>query len=216
MNEKALYDGLIWYVCLVIIVTFHEFGHAWTAWKMGDDTAHRQGRVTLNPLAHIDLFGTVFLPLLSVLLAASGSGLAGLIIGWGRPVPVDLSQLKNRRRDDLLITLAGPGMNVVLAVLVLVILRIGGFDYQSEVFKFCLQLATLSMFLCFFNLTPVPPLDGGRVLWSVTGMKEETFYRLSQYGFIIIIVLINIRLFSGVLVMFTLGSVRLLSGLLGL
>src|SRR6266567_3481071 len=116
MDQKALFDGLVTYVCFIPILTFHEFAHAWVASKCGDDTARLQGRVSLNPLVHIDPIGTVVLPLVAVFLGASGSGLGRFIIGWGKPVPVNIANLRHRRRDDTLVALAGPAINVLLAV----------------------------------------------------------------------------------------------------
>jgi Zn-dependent protease len=215
MNEKALYDGLLNFVCFIMIVTFHEFGHAWTAWKLGDDTAYHQGRVTLNPLAHIDFFGTIVLPILAVLMAASGPGMGGLLIGWGRPVQVNRSRLKHRRRDDTLITFAGPAMNIVLALLVLLVARIAGGAFGGQVTQFAVKLAELSIFLFYFNLVPVPPLDGGHILRNAVGMAEETFMRLYQYGFIAILVLINIPYFNALLEFLTLVTFRLCWHLFG-
>ena len=99
MDEKLIINALISYLCLIILITFHEFGHAWMAWRRGDDTARLLGRITLNPLAHMELFGTVVLPLLALFLAASGSGLGNFVIGWGKPVPVNSANLKNRGFD---------------------------------------------------------------------------------------------------------------------
>ena len=123
MNEKVLIDGLISFLCLVAMVTLHEFGHAWAAWKCGDDTARQQGRVTLNPAAHIDPLGTIVIPLLAVALSAAGSAAASFLIGWGRPVQVTVSNLRHRRRDDILVSMAGPFMNVVLAFGAMLVVR---------------------------------------------------------------------------------------------
>jgi Zn-dependent protease len=160
MNMAALYDGLINYVFLIIIITFHEFGHAWAAWRCGDDTARLQGRVTLNPIAHMDLIGTVVLPLLAVVLTASGSGLAGFIIGWGKPVPVNILLLRRPKLDDILVSMAGPLMNVIIALFVMAVARTGVLMNSTMLVEVCYRLAALSMFLCFFNLLPIPPLDG--------------------------------------------------------
>ncbi|MEI7730064.1 MAG: site-2 protease family protein [Verrucomicrobiota bacterium] len=192
MDEKAIYDGILMWIGMVVIVTFHEFGHAYTAWRCGDDTAYLQGRVTLNPLSHIEIFGTVLLPLLAIGLSASGSGLGSFIIGWGRPVPVNLANLRRRTVDDILVSMAGPAMNVALAVAVMAIARAGAFAGSEPTVDYCISLAALSMFLCFFNLLPIPPLDGSRVLRYLIGMTEEAYMRFSQWGFVIIIVLINL------------------------
>jgi Zn-dependent protease len=216
MDEKKLYDGLLMYLCLVMIVTFHEFGHAWTAYKCGDRSQIDQGRVTLNPLAHMEVFGTVILPLFFLLMAAFEPGWGGFLFGWGKPVMVNLSSLKNRKRDDLLVTLAGPGMNVVLAIIAILIARGASLAGQPELVGFVQDLAMLSMFLCFFNLLPIPPLDGGNVARVLLGMKEETYLRLSHYGWIFIIVLINIRPVFILLGVLSLGCVKLMSQLVGL
>src|SRR5437588_3749933 len=95
MDPKVVIDGLIMYLGLLVLLTFHEFGHAWMAWKCGDDTARLQGRVSLNPLVHIDPIGTVVMPLLMIFLSTSGSGLGNFLIGWAKPVPVNPNNLRN-------------------------------------------------------------------------------------------------------------------------
>src|SRR5580698_6149930 len=121
-------DGLLSYLFLVGLLTFHEFGHAWTAWKCGDDTARLQGRISLNPLVHIDPIGTVLLPLLIIFLPGD---LSRFIIGWAKPVPVNPQNLRNKGFDDLLVTMAGPLMNLLLAV-VLIALAKGGALFHSQ------------------------------------------------------------------------------------
>lgn len=193
MNVPELAQGLASFLCFILIITVHEFGHAWMANRCGDDTARLLGRVTLNPAAHIDLVGTIILPLLAVFLAASGSGsLASFIIGWGRPVPVNIGNLRHRVRDDILVTMAGPAMNVVIAMAALIIGRLAlaaGWDVVVEATG---QMAVISMFLFFFNLMPVPPLDGSRVMRHVVGLGEEAFMNLSRFGMIILIIVIQI------------------------
>jgi len=201
MNEKALIDGLVGFLCLLGIITVHEFGHAWVAWKCGDDTARLQGRVTLNPTAHIDLLGTIILPLVAVGLSATGSGLAGLIIGWGKPVPVNVHNLWHRRWGDILVSAAGPVMNILLAILAVGLARLGVLAHSQSVVQGFVRLAELSLFLCFFNLLPIPPLDGSRVVWNLFRLSEELFLRVSQYGVLLIIIAVQappIQLFLGV------------------
>jgi len=193
MNEQVLADGLISFVCFIIIVTFHEWGHAWTALKFGDDTAYQMGRVSLNPAAHIDAFGTIIFPLASVLFAATGfGGIAGLLLGWGRPVPVNLSRLKNRFWADIIVSLAGPIMNLVLVLIALPLMWIAQHFNQKMVVEFGTDLVRLSLFLFFFNMLPIPPLDGSRVARRLVGMKEETFAKIAQYGIYMLIIAINI------------------------
>lgn len=192
MTQQAILDGLLIYLLFIPLLTFHEWAHAWVAWKCGDDTAYQQGRVTLNPIMHMELIGTVVLPLLGIMLSLSNSALAGFIIGWGRPVPVNISNLRSPRRDDTLVALAGPAINVLLAFALLALVKgcalagVSGFAEVGEL------MAKLSLFLCFFNLLPIPPLDGSHVLKNIIGMSYETYWKLCQYGFIIVIVAINI------------------------
>src|SRR5688572_6844528 len=206
MNTNELLNGLIDYAFLVIIITFHEFGHAWAAWRCGDDTARLQGRITLNPVAHMDLIGTVVLPLLAVVLRASGSGLAGFIIGWGKPVPVNILQLRRRKLDDMLVAMAGPMMNVLIALFVMAVARAGLLLESKMLVEACYRLAVLSMFLCFFNLLPIPPLDGSHILKYLVGMSYETFWRISQFGILIVLVVNQIDQVQDLLAASTMGS----------
>jgi len=216
MDTQALVNGLILYLCFIPILTFHEFAHAWVASKCGDDTARNQGRVSLNPAVHIDTIGTIILPLLAVTLGAMGSGLASFIIGWGKPVPVNIANLRHRRRDDTLVALAGPAMNILLAIVVLAAARLSvipGWDLAVEA---GIKLATVSLFLCFFNLLPVPPLDGSHVLKNFIGMSDETYLRLCQYGFIAVILVIQIPFVRTAIAQATYISLALIARPLGL
>ena len=192
MNVHILIDGLISFLGLIALLTFHEFGHAWMAWKRGDDTARLQGRLSLNPLVHIDPVGTVIIPLAMIFLSLSGSGLGHFLVGWARPVPVNPSNLRSPRLDDILISLAGPAMNGLLAVALVALARAGVMVHSVEMTMVCLDWAKLSLILCFFNLLPVPPLDGSHVVRSLVGMSYETYWKLSRYGFVILIVVLQI------------------------
>ena len=208
--------GLAQYLCVVIIITFHEFGHAWMASRCGDDTARHEGRVTLNPLAHIDPIGTVLIPLLVLWLAMSGQGkLASFIIGWGRPVPVNPFNLRHRVRDDILVSMAGPAMNVLLAVLAVIVWRIGAATGSEPIASSAFMLIWLSMLLFFFNLIPVPPLDGSHVMKHVVQMPDETFLAISRFGLFIVIVLMNIPGVQLGLAKLTFGSIGVLRWLAG-
>jgi Zn-dependent protease len=202
MDPRLLIDGLIMYLGLIVLLTFHEFGHAWMAWKCGDDTARLQGRVSLNPLAHIDPIGTVVLPLLMIFLSLSGSGLGRFLVGWAKPVPVNPHNLRNPRTDDILVTLAGPWMNLLLAIVLIALARLGMILQSSSVVSVCQDMAHLSLLLCFFNLLPIPPLDGSQVVRSLIGMSYEAYYQVARYGFIILILVLQIPM-----VQYTLGAV---------
>src|SRR5262249_11617679 len=177
MDPRELVDGLIMYLGLLVLLTFHEFGHAWMAWKCGDDTARSQGRVSLNPIVHIDLIGTVLLPLLMIFSSASGSSFGRFLVGWAKPVPVTLENLRNPRMDDILITFAGPWSNLLLAVVFIALAR-GGVLVQSDTMvEVCLEVARLSLLLFFLNLLPIPPLDGSRIARVLIGMSYETYFQ---------------------------------------
>jgi Zn-dependent protease len=187
--DSQIADGLIFYLELVILLTLHEFAHAWAAWKLGDDTARLQGRLSINPIVHIDPIGTVLLPLLMIFVTPS---VGRFLVGWAKPVPFNPANLGNRWRDEMLIAMAGPAMNVILAVVLVAFARVAMIFQSVEVFGLFLQMAQLSLVLCFFNLIPIPPLDGSHVLRNLSGMSYETYWKLCSYGFIGIIIVINI------------------------
>lgn len=223
MDVSLLLNGLLFYLCFIPVLTFHEFAHAWVAMKCGDDTAKNLGRVSLNPIVHMELIGTVVLPLLAIYLSIANSALAGFIIGWGKPVPVDISNLRNPRRDDTLIALAGPAINLVLAFLLMglakvgVLAKAGGAGQLGEIIlDMSLMLVTVNLVLAFFNLLPIPPLDGSHVLKNVINMSYETYWRLAQYGFIAVIVAINIPFVRQFLSAATHGTTYLFARLYGL
>ena len=178
------------YLILVGLLTFHEFGHAWVAYLCGDDTARLHGRVSLNPLVHIDPIGTVLLPLLIIFLP---SGVSRFMIGWAKPVPVNPYNLRRHGLDDILVTLAGPGMNLILAVVLVGAARLAMVGHAEDVAALLLQAAQLSLVLCFFNLLlPVPPLDGSQIVRVLTGMSLETYAHLCRFGPFIIIGLLQV------------------------
>jgi Zn-dependent protease len=199
ISTEALLQGLLFYLCFIPVLTFHEFAHAWTSWKCGDSTAKDLGRVSLNPIVHMEVIGTVVLPLFAIYLSLTQSVLAGFIIGWGKPVPVNLNNLRNPRRDDTLIALAGPGMNLALAVICMGIAKVGmvlkanGVDAAGEMIATIgVLLVRVNLVLAFFNLLPIPPLDGSHVLWNALRLSWESYYQAMQFGFILVIVAINI------------------------
>jgi Zn-dependent protease len=189
MDANQIVNGLIFYLGLVVLLTFHEFAHAWMAWKCGDDTARLQGRLSLNPIVHIDPIGTVLLPLIMIF----ASPVVGrFLVGWAKPVPFNPAFLNNRWRDEMLIAMAGPAMNVILAVALVAFARVAVIFGSDTAMALFLQMAGLSLVLCFFNLIPIPPLDGSHVLRNLTGMTYETYFNLSRFGFIAIIIVLQI------------------------
>src|SRR6202142_240103 len=189
MDANWIIEGLISYLGLIVLLTFHEFGHAWTAEKCGDDTARLQGRCSLNPVVHIDPIGTVLLPLLMLFLSP---GISRFMIGWAKPVPVNPYNLRHPRGDDILVAMAGPAMNLVLAVALVALARVGLEVHLGQLADVSWRFAQLSLLLCFFNLIPIPPLDGSHVLRNLTNMSWEAYASFAQFGFIAVIVVIQI------------------------
>ena len=196
--DNWIADGLIQYLMLIALLTFHEFGHAWTAMKCGDDTAKLQGRVSLNPVVHIDPIGTVLMPLLMIFLPY---GVSRFLIGGAKPVPVNPYNLRHPNRDDLLVTLAGPGMNLLLAILILGVARFVAMFASEDVVHLLKTMAQLSLTLCFFNLlVPIPPLDGSHVVRVLIGMSHENYAKLARFGYLPVMIVWQIpavQLFVG-------------------
>ena len=194
MSERIA-QFILFFPVFLFSLSFHEAAHAWTANRLGDDTAKRMGRLTLNPLAHIDWIGTVIFPLLMFLMP----GL--LLFGWAKPVPVDPRNLKGGRKGDLKVSAAGPLSNVLLALafagLMHVLVRTG---YESRTAEIMAQLLStgvyLNLMLAFFNLVPIPPLDGSGVLAGLLPARYlEGYERISQYGFLILIACLYLGVF---------------------
>jgi len=218
-DPAQLADGAAMWLCLVALLSFHEFGHAWAAHKCGDDTARLMGRMTINPVVHIDPVGTVLFPWALILLPMMGLALPIAIFGWARPVPVNPSNYGNRTRDDIFVSMAGPAMNVLLAILLMVAYRLAvelpiDLGEGAVVHKLPL-VAFISMILCVFNLIPIPPLDGSHVMRHLIGMSEETYMRIAQFGFIILLVAINVfpQLFQ-IVGTLSFGTIQLLQTIL--
>ena len=189
MDTGALVDGFLLFLAFVAFVALHEFAHAWTADRCGDDTPRLQGRLTLDPLAHIEWVGTIILPLVLVFISASGG--PHLLFGWGKPVQVNLNNFGVRRRDDILVSVAGPFMNLLIVIALLGILRILRLSHIYSADDAFFNMAQLSMFLCFFNLLPVPPLDGGHIMRNLVGISDEAYAAISRYSFILFIIIMQ-------------------------
>ena len=176
----------------IFSMTCHEVAHAYVAYKFGDDTAKREGRITLNPLKHLDLTG-IILPILLLL-----SGL-GFIVGWAKPVPVNFSRLKPERPGLFCVAIAGITVNFIFASIALVIMRLFGrnFDINGIIMTTLLSIYIINLALGLFNLIPVTPLDGGRIIYSIAGKKVRDFYnQVEKYGILIILFLVYIGFVS--------------------
>ena len=183
MEHLTAYN-IVFFILLLVSITMHEFGHAFAADKLGDPLPRAMGRVTLNPLAHADLLGTIVLPAIMIF---SGSP---FLFGWGKPVYVSLPNPKTRMRDDLVSTFAGPFVNLLLALIFTLILAFGA-KYDSE---YTLKVANMGIILnCvlfIFNMLPIPPLDGSHFLKYAFNISNETYAKLQSYGFFIVLALI--------------------------
>jgi Zn-dependent protease len=175
------FSFLLWFTALLVAITIHEAAHAWMADRLGDPTARLNGRLTLNPLAHLDPIGTLMLLLFR--------------FGWGKPVPFDPFNLRHPRRDAALISFAGPASNLILATILAIIIRLTHLIAGPPALTLELLLTPLiglCVILAIFNLLPIHPLDGGKILIGL--LPEELAYKwdqvLGQYGFIILIFLI--------------------------
>jgi Zn-dependent protease len=209
MDAGALTNGLLMFVALVAFVALHEFAHAWTADRCGDDTPRLQGRVTLDPTVHIHWLGTIVLPLVMALIGASTG--RTMLFGWGRPVEVNVNNFRRRRVDDILVSGAGPAMNLLIAIVLLGILKILEIAGVHSFAEAILDLARLSLFLCFFNLLPIPPLDGGHILRNLVGMSDEAYMMMSQYSFIFLILIFTTPAVGGLVSIVTDSALALLA-----
>jgi Zn-dependent protease len=198
MTGNLFWDAATWIVPLVIAIVFHEVAHGLVANALGDPTAKQRGRLSLNPIRHVDPLGTVALPML---LAISGAP----VFGWAKPVPVVARRLRNPRFHMILVALAGPGMNLLLALVAalmiaaLVALAPSGIGW-AFVGQNLLNFMAINIFLAVFNMIPLPPFDGGHIVEGLLPPALATQYRkLRRYGFLLLIVLLLIipRMFPG-------------------
>ena len=180
-----LLNASIWALPVLLAITLHEAAHGWAAAKLGDPTARLMGRVTLNPFAHVDLVGTVLIPLALLLMSAP------FLFGYAKPVPVNFSRLRNPRRDMALVALAGPASNILLAILgalafhLVPVLPDTATQWAAEMLQ---RLVLLNLILAVFNMLPIPPLDGGRILVSILpDWAAWKVARLERAGLFIVI-----------------------------
>ena len=190
--DETIRNIAVYALPVLFAITLHEAAHAYVARYFGDNTAYAAGRMTLNPLVHIDLFGTIIIPLVLYLTT-------GFVFGYAKPVPIDFGRLRNPKRDMAWVALAGPGANFVMALgwlifgILLVALNVGE-TFPHKVAQAGI-IANLLMFA--FNLLPIPPLDGGRVLTSLLPNRLAYKYaRIEPYGFYIVLALLFFNLLS--------------------
>lgn len=187
-----IYDIVIYAIPLIFAITMHESAHGWMARRYGDMTASMLGRVTLNPIPHIDLVGTIIVP--GVLLLGSAlTGFGGVLLGWAKPVPVNTRNLTPFRQGMFMVALAGPASNLLQAFVWLLLLKIflwTGFLTQS-LLDLTIAGVLVNFYLMAFNLLPLPPLDGGRIVTMLLPYEAAVkFAEIERYGMVILVVLI--------------------------
>lgn len=210
----------IWALPVILAITLHEAAHGYVAKHFGDLTAYAQGRISLNPMRHIDPMGTIVVPLVLFTLSKLTVG-TGFLFGWAKPVPVNFGNLRRPKYDMLWVAAAGPGANLFMAILWALVMKLGLSMPDSELSKPMLLMGEagieINVILMVLNLLPLPPLDGGRMAVSLLPHRMSYhFARIEPYGFMILLLL----MFTGMLgtiigpfIMFTIQMVAMLTGL---
>ncbi|HXW12885.1 MAG TPA: site-2 protease family protein [Terriglobia bacterium] len=183
MHSLEFQTALLNVLLLWILTAPHEFAHAWVATRLGDDTPRLEGRVTLNPLAHVDWMGTAILPFVTSLLGAG-------FLGWGRPVRSNPAKLRGGLNGLALVALAGPGMNVIMSA-ILALVAVLTLSRSPALAQFLAHGVELSLYLALFNLLPVPPLDGSKLLLAAR-VPAVVYMELARFGFMLLIVLVSV------------------------
>ena len=203
---------IIYIVVLLLAISAHEAAHAWMSYKFGDDTAYLLGRVTLNPVAHTDPIGTLLIPIINF-VGAVGLGVFVPLIGWGKPTPVNPLRWRNKDVANVMVSLAGIMANLLLALIAFVVLKVGlhtGLvgvgsigrlgSFEEPVFMLLLQVLLMNISLAVFNLLPVPPLDGSKVLYSILpASAEPTLEAMERFSYIILIGLMYFRVLGAII-----------------
>ena len=207
--EDTIRQIAVWALPVLVAVVFHEVAHGWVAYRLGDPTAARLGRLTLNPIAHVDLYGTIIIPLVLIISHAP------FLFGYAKPVPVNFQNLRNPKRDMVWVALAGPMMNLLLALGCILFLKaalplleaMAGGSSESGLVDFFTPVAVMAkngvlinIVLAVFNAFPLPPLDGGRVLVGLLPEPQSSFLaRIEPFGFLVLFVLLMTRTLDNVI-----------------
>ena len=195
---ESILTFAIYAIPMIFAITMHEAAHGWMARRYGDNTAWMLGRVTLNPIPHVDLVGTILVPG-ALLLSSALTGMGGMLIGWAKPVPVNTRYLNPWRQGMFMVSLAGPASNLIQAFIWLALLKvfvIMGF-HSMVLLQIAVAGVMVNFYLMAFNLLPLPPLDGGRILTMVLPYTAaRRFAELENHGMIILVVLLLSGLMS--------------------
>ncbi|HLT28040.1 MAG TPA: site-2 protease family protein [Zeimonas sp.] len=207
----------VYAIPVILAITLHEAAHAFVAARLGDRTAQQLGRMTINPLRHIDPVGTLLVPAL-ILLASKAFG-GTLLFGWAKPVPIIQSNLRSPRRDMGIVAAAGPGANILMALawgLLLKVLLVGGID-SAFLVRMAVAGVLVNLALAVLNLVPIPPLDGGRIVASLLpDALANTYSRIEPWGIFLLLVLLATGALGGLLVPLIDYGVELVSAVLAL
>lgn len=200
-NYNLVQNIAIWTIPVLSAIVIHEVAHGYIAKLLGDNTAYFMGRLTLNPFKHIDPFGTIILPLLCIISNT-------MVLGWAKPVPVNYKYLKNYKVDPMLVAIAGPGANLIMAIIWALLTKLcmlfantANYDIQKTFFiNMGFAGIYFNIFLMLVNLIPVPPLDGSKIIGSLLPSKAAILYNsIENYGFIILIVLMYSKIIPKIL-----------------
>ncbi|MCB6185353.1 site-2 protease family protein [Leeia sp. TBRC 13508] len=198
MDQDFIRAITLYALPIILAITLHEAAHGWVAYKLGDRTAYMMGRITANPLKHIDLVGTIILPLVCIILPG------GFLFGWAKPVPVNTRNFKNIRRDMLLVAAAGPLANILMMLAWLLFIKLTIYsdlgDYTEPLRAMATMGVLFNTILAAFNLIPLPPLDGGRIVTSLLPYPWDVkFGSIERFGFFILIALMATGMLNFVL-----------------